>query len=82
MRLCRTWRTPLINGKFAGPFMNPDRGEAEPFLNHAPKTFCEATMSEEMRRRLLSLLAKLAKATIIPPSLLKAVRRPNPILSS
>jgi hypothetical protein len=56
-----------------------DGGNDDPTLDHAPKPLGIATMGEKVSRRLLSLLAKRAKATIFPPPFFKAVRRPQPI---
>jgi hypothetical protein len=38
-------------------------------------------MEENADGRFLDLVAKLAKATILPTSLLKSIRRPNKILN-
>jgi hypothetical protein len=47
------------------------------YLDHIPKPL--ATMGEKVSHQFLGLLAKWAKATIIPPSSFKTIRRPNPI---
>jgi hypothetical protein len=53
-----------------------DRGDTKPTLNHAPKPLGIAAMREKVRLRLLGLLAKWTKTTIIPTSFLKMIRRP------
>jgi hypothetical protein len=56
--------------------------EAKPILEELPNSPGEATMDEEVIICFLGLLAKGAKAAIIPTALAQPIRRGKPILES
>jgi hypothetical protein len=56
--------------------------EAKPILEKLPNSPGEAAMDEEVIIGFLGLLAKWAKAAIIPTALAQPIRRGKPILES
>ena len=54
--------------------------EPKPSFQGGPNPFSEPTFKEEVHRRFLHLVAKLALPTILPPPPLKPIRRPNSVL--
>ena len=62
------------------PQLRVDGVERKPIFDETPNTDGVATVDKKMIRRLHGPLAKWTKSTILPPSLLKPIRRAKPIL--
>jgi hypothetical protein len=73
---------PLKVNREAVPLVWLYIGDAQPFLNVAPKTNVVSTFDEEVAHGFHGLLAKGAKTAIWPTSFFEPIRRPNPFLIS
>jgi hypothetical protein len=73
---------PPILDAHSIPLSWVDAMEAKPILEELPNSPGEETMDEEVIIGFFGLLAKGAKATIMPTALAQSIRRGKPILQS
>jgi hypothetical protein len=74
-------RPPILDAH-SDPFPWVDAMVAKPILEKLSNSSGEATMDEEVIIGFLGLLAKGAKAVIIPTAFAQPIRRGKPILES